>query len=153
MTPSTMADPQDLLALAAKVEAATGPDRELDAAIAIALREPPEYAPWAIKFADWRVVTVQGFTRAEVWDGDNMIGHWHSFHARTASLDAAKTVVPEGWDWSASSYGEDGASAEVWVHGWQDDTRINSFLATTPSLCLIVAALRARAAIREGESA
>jgi hypothetical protein len=114
-----MADPQDLLALAAKVEAATGASFLLEQEVADAVGHNP---------------------RARL-------------PAYTASLDAAMTLVPEGWDWSASSYGEDGASAEVWVHGWQDDTRINSFLATTPSLCLVVAALRARAAIREGESA
>jgi hypothetical protein len=107
-----------LLELADRVEAATGPDRELDIATQRIVRDKP-----------------------------GLIYGLHACPPYTASLDAAATLVPEGWDWSASGYGDDGASAEVWLHGWQDDTKINSFLASTAPLCLVAASLRAIASM------
>ncbi len=118
-----------LLELADRVEAATGPDRNIDCWIENHLdrarfernRPAPHGGGWLDKRVEPKPFT--------------------------ASLDAAMTLVPEGWDWSTSGYGEDGASAEVWLHGWQDDTKINSFLAPTSPLCLVVASLRAIASM------
>lgn len=122
-------DRATLLALAERCEAATGPDRELDGDI-------------------WR--TVNGWSEG---DGAIMCGTWHrrdpddtvAFEPppeSTASLDAAKTLVPEGWFWalvmrrcgagfSACCVREGGLS-------WHD--------ASTPALALCSARLRALAA-------
>lgn len=149
----------ELLALAERCEKASGPDRELDALIR------------RVVFADFVLCGDSGSACAACMMGldatqfpecgaplgmvDERASHpsrWQDddrLPAYTASLDAAMTLVPEGWDWSVSSYGEDGASAEVWEHGWRDDTRINSFLAKAPALCLVVADLRAHALNKE----
>lgn len=65
-------DKDALLALADRVEALTGPDREVDAAI------------WCELNGEMAVLT------------PNL-----SYY--TASLDAAMTLVPEGWGWSLYS--------------------------------------------------
>lgn len=76
-----MADTATLIALAERVEKATGPDRELDALIA-------EAAGWS-----------------DVWYRDGMAEGWApggvceaGVPHYTASLDAAMSLVPEGWD-------------------------------------------------------
>lgn len=131
----------DLRALASRVEAATGPDRELDECIGMSLgpkrtmrvgheclgneREVPIYCP-----------------------------HY------TASLDAAMTLVPEHCVWIAGDY-KGLANADYWqgeykyAKGWASvsDTgdppgdpamptfRVN---ASSPALALVAASLRAR---------
>lgn len=66
----------DLSELAARVEAATGPDRELDARITVALDG----------LGEWGELRRSGYAIQD-------------FKAPpyTASLDAAMTLVPEGW--------------------------------------------------------
>lgn len=67
----------NLLRLVERVEAATGPDRELDCDI-----------------ARYRRVTVM---KHDPETGENFeTTHWHY----TASLDAAMTLVPKGWAFS-----------------------------------------------------
>ena len=70
----------DLIALAERVERAEGPDRELDAEIAPlkGLRRVDEGQPLGRVWYDHR-------------------GHGVPLPAFTASLDAAMTLVPEGW--------------------------------------------------------
>lgn len=154
MTSSTVAG-IDLMELAAKVEAAACGDRVLDCEIAVALREAPYTAPWATKFPDWRVQSLQGYTRAEVWDGDRLVGHWHSFAPYSASLDAAMTLVPANADAAGESfrleaYNSSGVlaphvRASAWVAG------APRIYAATPALALTAAALRARASLIEEE--
>jgi len=148
----------DLMELAAKVEAAACGDRVLDCEIAVALREAPYTAPWATKFPDWRVQSLQGYTRAEVWDGDRLVGHWHSFAPYSASLDAAMTLIPDGLGvgWRMTD-GAGGPTAEIWCVAIEgpDAPRevyhVGANPTATPALALTAAALRARAFLIEEE--
>ena len=113
--------------LIARLKAATGPDRELDARLCIAL----------------------GLSRDNVMVG---VGGWcinsetnpnpYKSPAYTASIDAALTLVPEGWLWRIMPSDFDGWLAEVWT----DDTLDCEFgvRAKTPALAICIAALRAR---------
>lgn len=126
-----------LLDLAARVEALSGPDREVDAEIAIAAKAVPyDFEPsyWT---AQWR----------EMY-GDR---YW-SAPGYTASLDAAITLLPDGMGlrteryWTAS---HEGAvwSAEISTGGLPDNPLrvFECFDAATPALALTAAALRAKA--------
>lgn len=134
-----MADRATLLALAERCETATGPDRELDGAIYIAVLIPAERAG--------RIDQNGGFVGW--WPKDGPYVGAREVPAYTASLDAALTLVPEGWHWSADSrrFGyvrgrgpQDGApDPEGWARG-----------TATPALALCAAALRALAAQAEG---
>jgi len=115
----------DLLALAARVEAATGADRELDREIDRALF--PQY---------WR--------RSET--GSWFSNYVHRPPAFTASLDAAASLVPEGWAYHIAVrpwFDVFQAKGSVWAFG----QRVASFTASaaTPALALTAAALRALA--------
>lgn len=119
-----MSESQKLIELAERCEAATGPDRELDAAIAL----------------------LYGWT---VHKGDNWIGpHGQiSVPEFTGSLDAALTLVPEGQGCTiVQNIGGFPHRATVWTaKGAVGD--IQGQPGATPALALSAAALRARAAI------
>ena len=140
----------DLLALADRVEAADGPERELDRAVA--------------RFVGWHRVEPR-FTRnkhgAWIAPGD-FLGtysggspildslHGTDMHREvppfTASLDAAMTLVPEGWDWAAGS-AQDGCGGHAFMRrvghlGRPIDVDVD---AAAPALALTAACLRARA--------
>jgi hypothetical protein len=122
-------DRGELLALAERCEAATGPDRELDGDIFCALGHAP---------------FIEGAYCA------------YRSPAYTASLDAAMTLVPEGWRWMAGhrefsharGYVENGGPAFVGVGTRRNPNRLwFETTAATPALALTAAALRARAAL------
>lgn len=134
----------DLTTLIAKLEAATGPDRELDVAISCAI--------------DGRVLEKRGNDRKE-WlypqgkDGGRQDPGPYGYTTNmspsfTASIDAAvalaERVLP-GLDWGAYSFGEDGAQGKVWKHGWHDDTVIYGDH-PSPAIALVIAILRAKQA-------
>lgn len=115
------ADAQGLAGLAARCEAATGPDRKLDLFIAK-----------AICFFDG--------SRASYSLNQNL------FPKYTASLDAAMTLVPEGWDWGIAHFGPRGSEAQMWPRGDRtSDRKVIGSSDTSPALALCVAALRVRA--------
>jgi hypothetical protein len=120
----TDADPQDLLRLADEVAAATGPDRELDEAILIAIGGKK-------KSADW-------------WLGFAYIGR--VIPAYTASLDAAMMLLRPEWGYEQrrpSDLGTHGCSVEIWwVPAFPQKVHA---IAATPALALCAAALKARA--------
>lgn len=136
-----------LLELAAKVEAASGPDRELDCAIAVAaagfFELPPRWEGGPVGY---------GYTNA---DGEQIHpGHGGDQLVKpyTASLDAAMTLVPEGYDWSLCRYAQvdEGflpfsVNMTPEVQPYPVDQEID-VEAVTPALALTAAALRARAA-------
>lgn len=62
-----------------------------------------------------------------------------------AFLDAAASLVPEGWKASVSTEG----CAAVWQR-WKEDALV--IIAAPPALALCAAALRARAAMMEAQS-
>jgi len=117
-----MTDKATLLALAERVEALDGPNRNLD--------------------ADIMRATGLGGLKAD-----------YAPHPYTASIDAALTLVPEGWAverwqiWpgepSTLDLLETKRSGDQWVRdGWQGKV---DACAATPALALCAAALRARA--------
>jgi hypothetical protein len=117
-----MTDPTTLLALAERCEQAAGPDRELDAEIALAIGYTRE-KKGRERIAWWRNPKGQQIG----YDG------WHNFPPSfTASLDAAVTLVPEGCGWMVMN---NAAKVGRWPSR-----------GATPALALCAAALRAKAA-------
>lgn len=133
-----------LIELAERVEKADGPDRGLDALIAIALdperqvivdHEPGRFPRKAIYGPVTKLVPMAEANGEDAADYINAPRY-------TASLDAAMTLVPEGHNW-AVEHSTDGDGA------WCYDKNVNNTgpsLAATPALALTAAALRARAA-------
>lgn len=111
-------DKAGLLVLADRVEALTGPDLEVDCLIENALgiakfeRDPRVF----FGDADYNRVSPKPYT---------------------ASLDAAMTLVPDGWYWSIKSYPKAGCVGDI--------GGIHSGYGPTPAITLTTAALRARA--------
>ena len=115
----------DLTALIERVEAATGPDREVDAEIACAMcrfrlpthtARPDPIAPGRVR---------------------DCVGGWVA-PTYTASLDAALTLVPSGFDWLLDS-------GRIAIVGRRPAGPFTA-RAATPALALTAAALRARLA-------
>jgi len=126
MTRATMIEREALLALAERVEKLIGPDREVDAEIADAVH----------------------------WDDPITFSDDARLLPYTASLDAAMTLVPEGWNWMAGNRNQPTARAYVnngELHFTGAAARKNpaqqwhEVVAATPALALTAAALRARA--------
>ena len=165
-----------LLKLAERCEAAEGADRELDSAIALGLPSWT-YGEKAGRFynagpkydgADDRI----GF---EADDGSTVVpGNAPDMMVPdfTASLDAAMTLVPEGWRWIMREACPDKANPNergffarletrdfesvTWGKGsdWLTDVVAGQDVyvwAATPALALCAAALRARASLRLSE--
>ena len=125
-----------LLELAERCEQATGADRRLDAEIDIAVRGFPEQAyeqtnglrgkgSPELNRIDWFIK----------WGADRY----------TASLDAAMTLVPEGYVFGLGNFDPDGGTAKAAaIVGATPDEDRNPTFAATPALALCAAALRAR---------
>mgnify|MGYP006352610897 FL=1 len=127
-----------LLALASRVEAATGADRELDAAIAVAVSD--DVGAWVVEPSPSSL-----FSHQPGWfcTSDNRS---HKAPAYTASLDAAMSLVPSGWNHGYSSRQGTEPSWRVVAQCW--NAKPASTLhgeAATPALALTAACLRARA--------
>lgn len=93
-----MSNRTTLEALLARVLEGTGPDRELDGEI-WRIAEPAAFAAQhGLDCKPWRYIG------NGVWrDDSDPEGHNKAFAPPyTASLDAALTLVPEGWHWSVS---------------------------------------------------
>lgn len=103
--------------LAARIEAAEGPSRELDREIMERLKLKPDYA------ADWGA---RGHDRPAPYP-------------YTASVDAALMLVPEGWFWMASTTPSGG-----YVRLQHPERGLLFAYAATPALALAAAALRAK---------
>jgi hypothetical protein len=149
----------DLLKLAERCEAATGPDRKLDCEILVALdwRAPDweEGEPTAKALADKLGVAWLADRAAE---GGMSI--WRYLPRPTASLDAAMTLVPEENDsWSLMKWPQDGKPTFRATVSWtvksshknasgpyvMHKPHVRRAEAATPALALCAAALRARA--------
>ena len=106
----------DLLALAERVEKASGPDRELDDAIGRAVGRVEH-------------------------DGIIIASGYVGTPSYTSSMDAAIRLVPTPGKWSITSAQHEGWEAWVWL---ADGSPPDWHAAATPALALVAAALRAR---------
>lgn len=133
-----------------RLEKARGPDRRLDAQIVVALDIRPD---WCGKkghlWVDEKDHPNDPPIRLNELGGRNSrgnppIGHYAKY---TSSIDAALTLVPEGWEWSVSG-GPNTISSAMLCRGGdhQDDEEIDCEGAT-PVIALCIAALKARAAL------
>lgn len=139
-----------LIELAERVEAASGPDRALDADVAVAASGDAN--AWAATPSPESI-----FSHKPGWwrDGENSS---HCAPVYATSLDAAMTLVPEGWRLRQMNFSAPCADDRKWhlnLHGGSvgEDTFVGR--GATPALALTAAALRARAAIalaRKGEA-
>lgn len=119
-----MSDLATLSALKARVEAATGPDRELDAEILCALVAPdgskvqlsPINGAWCI----WEP-RPHGKRPFELW---SMPNPWRQDHASvTGSLDASRALLTRGLPgWSCQS-GRSGFGDPAWCEIWDPRMR------------------------------
>lgn len=132
----------ELLALADRAEWAEGADRELDAEIAVAV-----YGGEIV----WKTANyIMDPYPARRYPSAAHVGGYCNGHipAFTTSLDAALSLVPEGWGWQMrrSHHGKR-AVCYLWngCGVWSP-----TVVAATPALALVAAALRARAAEGEG---
>ena len=126
--------------LAAACERATGPDRELDTDILIALHP-----------GSWRKAKGEAFIPEKGWEPGS---YSQSARTYTASLDAAMTLVPEGATWSVTDPANRDGSKSVFgypsrAHASVAGSDREHHYAVTPALALCVAALRARAYLQE----
>ena len=118
-----------LLALAERCEKVEGPDHGLDTDISVCLAGDPDKH-------DWRN---------------------HTWLAYSASLDAAMTLIPEGW--RLANFGEtviegnDPWNARVLEKRFDGRGGRAEGDAATPALALCAASLRARAALQENHDA
>jgi hypothetical protein len=131
--------------LADRIEALTGPDREADAAIAVAMRNGlPLGSEWALKFPKWEV---EPGSKGVVRIIGNVNGNCDDISGRftapryTSSIDAAMTLVPKGWSWSVG-FDEHGNRAIIGAFGNMETIASK---AANPALAICAAALRARA--------
>ncbi len=129
--------------LIAELEAATEGSMELDVAVC------PYRTKWHDNCEDW------------MFEEPDLSGAWNAIPAYTTSLDAALTLVPEGWEWLVRG-GDDENFANVtrggvpvMMEGRQinPDWQRNPVYAHSPALALCIAALRARQAMekKDGE--
>jgi len=119
--------PEELLRLAERVEGLDGPDREVDAAIWYAVFERPRPGDKIDK---------------------DIIGKWPRY---TASMDAAMTLVPEGYCVSAMGEVPDDCDWYCCLWGENESEGEPERRAKTLPLAITSATLRARASIGKGE--
>ena len=146
-----MGDASKLLALAERVEKETGPDRELDADVFMAFGRDQ---PFRGRFQAWNCPNNHEIEHGMSMDQAIAAGcpTWRAanlFHTPTytASLDAAMTLVPEGWSFEVRCSGTgDRGQASAWnpmKAPGHEEVRVMG--CATPALALTAAALRARA--------
>lgn len=144
----------DLLALADRVEAATGPDRVLFIEIVVALDLRPE---WLARQDGQLWVDLSGSNPVLRW-ANSSIGQSHGNPSVDdpanflGSLDAAMTLVPEGCQWRVDSHYNIAGVFEYYT-----DNEVGASMreyagqASAPPRALTAACLRARASMESGQ--
>ena len=134
-----MTERATLEALLARVQEGSGEDRELDVEIAKAFGWIDRYNEWwppeIVKLARKRKRAIYNYKMYSLIQ----------MRRYTASLDAALTLVPEGWSWHSAlrTYLTPfRATGSVWQEGQQ--YALFNADAATPARALIVACLKAR---------
>ena len=130
------------MTLIERLESATEGSRELDEAIINAL------CPDAMCRQDpaWEDSITVYHADALLDSGKAELPHY------TTSLDAALTLVPEGWEWSLAGGNKNEPVQVPYASCWPDEQPFPAELdlyaeAATPSLALCIAALKAREAM------
>lgn len=118
-----------------RIEAASGPDRELDAEIAREIGRIPPHAGYAAM-------------DDVAWDR----GLGYSVPAYTTSIDAALTLVPEGWTIFHFGGPFNDSPSHATVAGGQPIAFCEGDGAT-PALAICAAALKSRAYLKETNNA
>ena len=119
--------------LIAALETTTGPDRLSDAAIA---RSQGWVERERVYGSGWETPTGRFVS-------------WHELPRYTASIDAALTLVPEGWrwslDWTQRSGYQDCGRADLYAPGSGiQPPDVCDVYAATPAIALCIAALKAQ---------
>lgn len=119
-----------LRSLIARVEAATGPDREIDGEVLCAVR--------GIPFVRWDGAGL-------VWQDDFGIRHTDADHVPrvTESVDAVLAIVPEGYSWHLWSVSDGLPNAELRPKGGGSPIYGLRDRRAPPALALLAAVLRA----------
>ena len=133
--------------LSDRVEQLDGPCRVVDAEVLCALGTHVLEKRGRDRKAWWYLVGGADYDRL---DPDGYRSQWNGVPAYTASLDAAMSLVPEGWTYVSLEVCAKGkptqhcrASVERLVGPDEIDERVAGY-APTPALALCAAALRAR---------
>jgi hypothetical protein len=141
---------EELLALAERVEALTGPDREVDLEVILASGTHVLERRGRDKKA-WLYEAGSDFRRLDPSPYSYGVFGLPRF---TASLDAAMSLVsPEWGDWCLSRDSREGYEAAIWacrcryIASGRDAVCHQGYHATSPALALVAAALRARAEV------
>lgn len=126
-----------------RIEAASGPDREIDCAIGVAIGRfftlPPKWEGGPVGYG-YR--GADGEERHPGHGGDQLVPRY------TESVDAALTLVPEGRSWELTQVVSEGISiAFIW--NMFEAGEGDSAEAATPALALCAAALKSRAYLKE----
>ena len=133
-----------LEALLARVLEGTGPDRKLDAEIHAATLHIKPITPEAIVT---RECQENGFYALHHVPGSpGGVSYWHQAPPFTGSLDAALTLVPDGWSWHVALRKwptPTRATGSVWSESL-DGNKLFYVDAATPPRALIAACLKAR---------
>ena len=126
-----------ITSLIERIEAATGGDRELDAEIWLACTPGATRNKWSyVHKATGRECTVD--------ETRDATGRFITVPSFTASIEAALTLLPEGWWWSAGvCRRENHASVGSEIGTVEGELIFETFGATAP-LALLAAILRAR---------
>lgn len=135
----------DLEALIAKLEAAEKGSRELDAEIAVAIFDEA-VAKDDLIYAKLPHPRYDDCAPGTFWRHSRSGASLHTAPRYTTSLDAALTLVPEGW-WADvfTPIGVNPAQGNLWTGEppYYQDQETEGF-APTPVLALCIAALKAR---------
>lgn len=134
-----MTDRATLEALLARVLEGEGPDRELDAEIVAAFTRGVVGLGDETPDENWR-------NRLYRWEPPRVwADSWLPVPKYTESLDAALTLVPEGWSWYSAMrhyLAPVGAAGSVWQAGQSSATFTAD--AATPARAIIAACIKAR---------
>lgn len=121
------------MTLIERLETATGPDRGLDAEIAVA-------SGWA-RNHDGVAYRLHPYIVGAFIDDANA-GCMHTCPRFSASIDAALTLVPEGWDWGIGAMAGKGFALLAKPNSTKPGVTVTNI--ATPALAICIAALKAR---------
>lgn len=128
----------DLLALAERVEAAAGADRGLDDTIY-------QTVTGRCPHRNLRTVSGDADCLMEVCEDCRDEEPDVRVPIYTASLDAAMSLVPEGWELSLNTFANPPAASAYCINAANEIVRPAKQYIATPALAITAAALRARA--------